>query len=248
MAGDRSVRVVWRNEIGGLTFELLGPADRWFLKWGPPAHAELFRAESVRLRWAGGFTPVPTVLDLGSNDEGAWLITEGVPGDSAVAQRWLHEPATAVRAIGAGLRAFHDSLPVETCPFSWSAQDRVADARARVRNGSFAGPQRLIVGTAVSLTDALDAVVDLPAIDRLVVCHGDACAPNTLIDPSGRWSAHVDLGTLGLADRWADLAVATWSLEWNYGPGWESQLLDAYEIHPDPERTAYYRLLWDLGP
>jgi hypothetical protein len=40
-----------------------------------------------------------------------------------------------------------------------------------------------------------------------------------------------------------DLGVATWSTEWNYGPGWDRPLLDAYGIEPDPERTAYYRLL-----
>jgi aminoglycoside phosphotransferase len=45
-----------------------------------------------------------------------------------------------------------------------------------------------------------------------------------------------------------DLAVATWSVDWNYGPQWESLLLSAYGIDPDPDRTRYYRLLWDLGP
>jgi len=58
----------------------------------------------------------------------------------------------------------------------------------------------------------------------------------------------VDLGSLGTADRWADLAVATWSTQWNCGAGWEQLLLDAYGTDPDPGRSAYYRLLWDLGP
>jgi len=58
----------------------------------------------------------------------------------------------------------------------------------------------------------------------------------------------VDLGALGVADRWADLAVATWSTTWNYGPRWQAALLDAYGIAPDPGRTRYCRLLWDLGP
>jgi aminoglycoside phosphotransferase len=62
----------------------------------------------------------------------------------------------------------------------------------------------------------------------------------------GRWSGHVDLGALGLAGRWADLAVATWSTTWNYGPGWETPLLQAYGVAPDPDRTRYYRLLYDL--
>jgi hypothetical protein len=46
----------------------------------------------------------------------------------------------------------------------------------------------------------------------------------------------------------ADLAVSTWSTEWNYGPGWEDVLLAAYGVDPDPARTRYYRLLCDLGP
>jgi aminoglycoside phosphotransferase len=61
-----------------------------------------------------------------------------------------------------------------------------------------------------------------------------------------RGRPHVDLGALGLADRWADLAIATGSLDWNYGPGWQGTLLDAYGIAPDPARIAYYRLMWEL--
>lgn len=86
-----------------------------------------------------------------------------------------------------------------------------------------------------------------PPVDELVVCHGDACAPNTLLDQYGRCTGHVDLGSLGIADRWADLAVATWSTTWNYGEGWQTPLLDAYGIGVDVERTRYYRLLWDLS-
>jgi kanamycin kinase len=62
----------------------------------------------------------------------------------------------------------------------------------------------------------------------------------------GRWSGHVDMDALGVADRWADLAVATWSTVWNYGPGWEGTLLDAYGISLDRERTSFYRKLWEL--
>jgi kanamycin kinase len=97
------------------------------------------------------------------------------------------------------------------------------------------------------VADALKLIVNTPPIDRQVVCHGDACAPNTLIGGDEKWSGHVDFGALGTADRWADLAVATWSTEWNYGPGWEATLLAAYGVEPDARRTKYYRLLWDLG-
>lgn len=69
-----------------------------------------------------------------------------------------------------------------------------------------------------------------------------------LLDHAGQPTGYVDLGSLGVADRWADLAVATCSTEWNYGPDWTDTLLTAYGVGADTERMRYYRLLWDLGP
>lgn len=80
----------------------------------------------------------------------------------------------------------------------------------------------------------------------MVVCHADACSPNTRVGDDGRCTGHVELGWIGTGDPWADLAIVTWSTEWNCGPGWEGELLAAYGIGADPERTRYYRLLWDL--
>jgi len=227
LAADDTVTPVWRNELGGLTFRLsAGHGAERYVKWVPAGTPELdLDAEAERLAWAGRFTPVPRVLDRGTDDAGDWLLTEGIPGRSAVDPRRLARPETAVRAIGAGLRALHDALPVSDCPFSWGVADRVA---------------RLSPDTAVR-------VGDVPDVDRLVVCHGDPCAPNTLLDDGGRWTAHVDLDALGVADRWADLAVASYSLGWNYGDGYEPAFFDAYGIAPDAGRIAFYRRLWDLG-
>jgi len=38
----------------------------------------------------------------------------------------------------------------------------------------------------------------------VIAAHRIPCWPT-----NERWSGHVDLGALGVADRWADLAVAT---------------------------------------
>jgi kanamycin kinase len=83
--------------------------------------------------------------------------------------------------------------------------------------------------------------------DDLVVCHGDACAPNTLIDDGGRCCGHVDLGDLGVANRWADLAIAMLSLSWNYTGDLENDLLDSYGIDRDPARIEAYQRLWNAG-
>jgi kanamycin kinase len=248
-AAGRPVSVVWENDLGGLTFRLGDGPDRGFAKWAPAGSGLDLAAEAARLRWAAAFTPVPRVLDLVADEAGCLLVTAGLPGRNAVAGRWRREPAKAVAAIGAGLRAFHEALPVAGCPFTWTAGERLADIRRRASAGSidprnWHRDHRDLGG----VDRALDVLADVPPIDGPVVCHGDACAPNTLLTDDGRCSGHVDLGSLGVADRWADLAVATWSTRWNYGPGWEKPLLDAYGIAPDPERIRYYRLLWDLGP
>ncbi|MER6352595.1 aminoglycoside 3'-phosphotransferase [Streptomyces sp. NPDC001634] len=225
LAQERPLLPVWQNELGGLTFQIGDGEERSFAKWAPAGSGLDLAAEAERLRWAGSFTSVPRVRDYGEREDGAWLVTEGLSGESAVSPRWTADPATAVRALGTGLRALHERLPVAACPYSWSVGHRLERAR-------LAG------------MEAPEDLPDPPPIDHLVVCHGDSCAPNTLLHEDGSWSGHVDMGALGVADRWADLAVATWSTEWNYGPGWEDALLDAYGISPDPMRTDFYRRLW----
>ncbi|MFI9270259.1 aminoglycoside 3'-phosphotransferase [Kitasatospora sp. NPDC052896] len=247
-ASGRPVRAVWRNEPGGLTFQIGRGDSRQFVKWTPVGSGVDLSAEVARLRWAVGFTVVPRVLDAGADETGSWIATGGLPGRTAVDDHWKRDPGTAVRAIGVGLRALHEELPVADCPFDWSAGRRLEAARSRAAAGRISPadwPQDLRrIGT---VERALGLLADVPPVDGLVVCHGDACAPNTLIADDGSCSGHVDLGALGVADRWADLAIATWSTRWNYGPGWEEPLLEAYGVAPDPERTRYYRLLWELS-
>jgi len=207
---------VWRNMVGGLTFRDGGR----FLKWNPVGSGASLEAERERLVWARPHHPVPEVLESAADAQGELLVTAALPGDGAVSERWLAEPRTAVRAIGEGLRALHDDLPVAECPYDWSVETRLGAA-----SGEQLGPA--------------------PDVECLVVCHGDPCAPNTIIGGDGRWIGHVDFATLGLADRWADLAVASMSLDWNYGPGWEPEFFAAYGIAPDADRIRFYRELWD---
>lgn len=223
LAGEARLVPVWRNQLGGLTFRT---DDARVIKVGPRNPETSMAAEAERMRWARPHTPVPEVLESGADDAEEWLVTRELPGLSAVGPLWIAEPATAVRAVGQGLRALHDALPVASCPFEWSVDARIENAARR----------------GIRVPDALRTP---PPVDLAVVCHGDACCPNTLLGGDGRWLAHVDLGALGVADRWADIAVAAMSTEWNYGAGWEDALVAAYGVEPDRERLAYYRDLWN---
>ncbi|QAY59210.1 aminoglycoside 3'-phosphotransferase [Microbacterium protaetiae] len=223
LARGAALTPVWINELGGITFRT---NDARYIKWGP-RHPELdVIAEAERLAWAAVYASVPRVLDAGRDAGEGWLVTAAIDGSSAVDPRWIAEPRAAVRAVGQGLRVLHDALPVDQCPFEWSVPSRLGDA----------------TGRGIHVPDHLRVP---PPVDVLVVCHGDACCPNTLLDDAGEPVAHVDLGSLGVGDRWADIAVASMSTEWNYGPGWDDELIAAYGVEPDRERLAYYRALWN---
>ncbi|WP_091228050.1 aminoglycoside 3'-phosphotransferase [Microbacterium sp. 3J1] len=223
LAAGSALEPVWLNGIGGLTFRT---DDGRFIKWGPHDAEANMRDEAERMRWARRWIAVPEVLDQGEDAEHEWLVTAALPGRSAVDPRWSDDPETAVRAVGRGLRTLHDALPVDECPWSWDPASRIANAAMR----------------GVTLPDDLRTP---PPVDRLVVCHGDACMPNTLLDDDGRPFAHVDLAALGVADRWSDIAVASMSTVWNFGPGWDDLLIEAYGVEPDRPRLEYYRRLWN---
>ena len=228
-AGARVVPV-WRNLLGGTTWRLDGgPAGAGvrYLRWSPPGAGPDLDGEVARLRWAAAWTPVPRVLDAGHAADGsAWLLTEGLPGRSAVDPGWRARSAEAALALGRGLRLLHDRLPVDGCPFDWGTAARSVDRPA-----------------------AQALLPDEPPVDRLVVCHADACAPNTLLEDDGTGgvavTGHVDLGRLGVADRWADLAPACWSADHNYGKGHADLVCRGYGVEPDRERLRWYLALWD---
>jgi len=239
VAAGRPLRPVWRNVLGGLTFEILDE-PRSFVKFAPAGSNLPLAREAERLRWAARYTPVPRVLAGGADETGIWLQTAAIPGRSAVHPDFTKNPAKAVVAIAEGLRSLHDNVPVDECPFDWSIDTRLKENTLDLTD---AHP----IHRNLAEDEARRRIDDRPPIDRLVVCHGDPCAPNTLVGADGRWAGHVDMASLGAADRWADLAVASWSLSWNYGDGWEDLFFDTYGISPDPVRIAYYRLLWDFG-
>jgi kanamycin kinase len=214
-AGGGDVELVWRNDLGGLTFRV----PDGYIKWNPRRTGIRLEREVERLGWIASRHPAPTVLDSGADDDAQWVLTAALPGEPAVGDTWRARRPEAIAAIAAGLRAMH-AVDIDDYPDGWTQQVWVG------RQPASLGPR--------------------PSLDDPVLVHGDACAPNTLISADGTWTGNVDFGDLAVGDRWADLAIASLSLDWNFGAGHQRELFDAYGIKPDEERIHYYRALWDL--
>ncbi len=231
----------WRLEAqnGETRFVKAGRADRW------PSGLD----ECARMRWAGRFLRVPEVLECESDGVVDWLLTVGLEGIDATRHPLREKPGELVTALGRGLAAFHDGAPVEACPFQFTAGAAVAHVRDRAERGLIDARkhlhpehQHLGVDAAIEQLEAL-----APVDEDLVVCHGDYCLPNVMLDDEGRVVGYLDLGELGVADRWWDIAVGSWSATWNLGPGLEDLFISSYGATPDAQRIAFYRLLYDLA-
>ena len=231
----------------GTVYRLEHPGgDVRFLKVKPAGVYPGVLEEAERLRWAAGHLPVPEVVSVGGETDVGWLVTTALPGVHGADPRSLARPSTFVATFAAGLRHFHDEAPVDACPFDSRLDVAVARAHRRLTSG--AGQRKLDFHdehrhlTPDAALDILQS--DRPPEEDLVVCHGDYCPPNVLL-VENRVTGYLDLGELGVADRWWDLAVATWSLDWNLGPGHQEAFLALYGAPLDPDRLRYYRLLYD---
>jgi kanamycin kinase len=239
--------LAWQSADDALTWRLTSRhGQRRYLKCRPADAAVPLRAEAARLRWARtAGLPVPPVLAACGWGRTEWLLTDEVPGHDATSDALRAAPATLVPLLAAGLRLIH-ATPAADCPFPNGIDRAIAQARRRVREGLI-GPDDL--HAEFQHLSHADAVAELdrlrPAAEDLVVCHGDYCLPNVMIS-AGAVTGFVDLGELCVADRWRDLAVATWSVTWNLGPGWEDLFLASYGIERDDGAQTFYRLLYDL--
>jgi kanamycin kinase len=205
------------------------------------------RGESERMIWAAPYLPVPTVVALEALGDTTILLTEALPGHDATHPSWRDDRPALVRALGRGLRAFHEAVGEEWCPFRFDLARALAHVEERLRSNDI-GPGGFHAEHA-HLTPA-GALAELEALapddEDLVVCHGDFCPPNVLLQ-DGQVTGFVDLGELGAADRWWDVAVGGWSVGWNFGEELEPLFYEGYGVEPDPARIRFFRLLYDVA-
>jgi streptomycin 3"-kinase len=236
-SGDR----VYRTEDG-----------RAYAKLAPAERSTALAGERDRLAWlhAQGFAS-PEVLDWQEAEAGSCLVMSAVPGISASAlpgPDLLRAWPSIARRIG----TLH-GLAADRCPFERGLSlmfDRAADVVGRdAVNPAFLAEEDRGVPAAALLARVareLPARLEQEAADR-VVCHGDACMPNIMVDPETfQCTGLIDLGRLGTADRYVDLAL----MVANARESWPSREEDAQAFavlfdtlgirSPDRDRLAFY--------
>jgi kanamycin kinase len=239
-----------------LAYQLIPQVSTWRLtnRDGEARFAKVARgttypsldAEAERMVWAAPYLPVPTVVSLHRFEDTTVLVTAGLPGRDGTDPELQADLPALVAAFGRGLAAFHRAVGEEWCPFRFDMAGALHHVQHRVATddidpSGFHPEHRHL--TSTQAMDLLERTA--PASEDLVVCHGDYCPPNVLLS-AGRVTGYLDLGELGVADRWWDIAVGSWSVGWNFGVDLEQHFYDSYGITPEPDRIAFFRLLYDL--
>ena len=114
LAGGAALEAVWRNDYGGLTFRT---DDERYIKFGPRNTESSFAGEAERLEWAGRYTRVPHVLEVGGDDDPRVARDRGAPrrerGRAAVGRRARGRRARGRRGTArAARRAAGRGVPV----------------------------------------------------------------------------------------------------------------------------------------
>ncbi|MBF6329585.1 phosphotransferase [Nocardia transvalensis] len=225
LLGDSPTRSVdHEGRSGGVEFV----NGAYWMKRGTEAVGEY-----ERLVWLGEQgVRVPAVAVF----EGDVLVLE----DAGVASSAAHESPGVL--LGQVLRRLHD-IRVSDCPFDGRLDVVLAQARRRVVEGlvdadDFDDDRR--GWTPEQVLERL--LAERPEETELVVAHGDYTPPNVLDG-----GIVIDVGRLGVADRYRDLALVHRDLLDDYGPDEVAAFFAAYGLaDPDPVRLEYYRLLDEL--
>ncbi|MFD6275790.1 APH(3'') family aminoglycoside O-phosphotransferase [Streptomyces sp. NPDC060209] len=240
---------VTAGESGARVFR--GADATRYAKCVPARDAADLLAERDRIAWLSGRgVPGPRVLDWSSGDAGACLVTSAVPGVPAD-QVPAEELRVSWERIADAVRRLHE-VPVSRCPFRRGLDAMVAVARDVVARGAV-NPEFLPVEQQhtpptqllTRLTRQVPRRRDQEVADT-VVCHGDLCLPNIILDPQTlNVSGFIDLGRLGPADRYADLALLfadareTWVDE-EQARAADMAFAERYGIALDHDRLRFY--------
>ncbi len=209
--------------------------------------------------WLNGRIRVPEIPVYCVENGKAYTLMTRVKGKMLCDEEYLKDPSQLISLAAIGLKKLW-AVDVSQCSLRTSRlEERLKEARWNVENGlvdmenvepetfgkdGFANPEELLIWLEQNRPE-----------EDIVLTHGDFCLPNIFIDQN-EISGFIDLGKMGPADRWQDLAIVLRSLKHNFSGKYgqahsyfdfkPEMLMEKLGIEMDTEKNRYYLLLDEL--
>ena len=201
------------------------------------------------MHWLRGKLPIPEVIEYVVDDEKSFLLMTRIPGEMCCSPYYMEHSDEMVGLMATGLRLLW-SIEVSDCPRERPLQDELAKALQHIRSGRLSREELLEYGfeTAEDMAVWLETH---PVQYDPVLSHGDYCLPNLLLK-NGKISGFIDIGGIGIADRYSDIVDCWTSLKNNFNgffggkvyPDFNPDLLfEKLGMKPDADKLRYYQLI-----
>jgi kanamycin kinase/aminoglycoside 3'-phosphotransferase-2 len=218
-----------------------------FLKVQAAESYETIEAQKQKLEWIEDKLPVPRVLYYEKTTENEYMITEGIEGIDGKdgIEKFPEEMLPEiVSTIARGLKMLH-SVPIDDCPYDNSLKIYMKIAEDSYRSGKVETAELIRKFGCGNIEEAYNELLQTSSeiTEELVFTHGDFSMPNVMLQ-DGKITGFLDLGSCGIADIYADLAIAERSVIWNYGEKYVDLFYKAYGVNsPDRKKVRFYQLL-----
>lgn len=211
------------------------------------------------IAWLDGRLPVPQIPAYYVENQTAYTLMSRITGKMLCDEEYLNDPTRLIKLVAEGLKLLW-SVDVSDCPCGVSPLDeRLKAARWNVENGRVdldnVEPETFGTNGFANPEELLSWLEQNRPEEDIVLTHGDFCLPNIFAE-NNRISGFIDLGKMGPADTWQDLAIVLRSLEHNFSGRYNdgksyfefkpAMLLDELGMEMNEEKNRYYMLLDEL--
>ncbi|MBR2640474.1 MAG: aminoglycoside 3'-phosphotransferase [Oscillospiraceae bacterium] len=213
--------------------------------------------EHLMMKWLKNKVSVPEIICNITENGRNYLLMSKIAGKMSCDDEFLKNPKQLVFVLADAIKTLW-SVDISVCPVKNDLSTVLKTAEYRVEHGLVdvedAEPETFGKGGFKDQQELLGWLYDNRPEEDFVLSHGDFCLPNVFIN-DGKFSGFVDIGRMGAADRYQDIALCYRSLKHNfsgkfggkiYGGFDENMFFDALGIEPDFEKIRYYILLDEL--
>lgn len=231
--------------------------DEFVLKIQPQSTETNNEAEIAR--WVGNKIPIPTIIEYCVVNGISYTLMTKIDGEMLCSAEYLEQPKRLIKLVAQGIKRLWE-IDVKACPYQTSRlSERLKIAEYNVHNNlvdlNSAEPETFGKNGFSNPKELLNWLKNNRPEEDIVLTHGDYCLPNIFVK-GNEISGFIDIGKMGPADRWQDIAIAIRSLKHNFDGKYTGgdkifdfnpqMLLDELNINFDEQKYKYYILLDEL--
>ena len=203
------------------------------------------------MRWLASRLPVPRVLCHEVLDGTAYLLMSRIPGKMSCDPEFLEQPDILVDALAEGLKLLWNTDPTG-CPRRFTLDELLEEAAYRVAKGlvdiETTEPETFAEGSFRNPEELLQWLLSNRPQSVPALAHGDYCLPNVFLE-NGKLSGFIDVGDMGIGEKWRDIALCWRSLKHNFGGSYGGKVYSGFDpdilfeklgIQPDRKQLRWH--------